>query len=186
MILLSRPIAVFLCFLFLRKKERLQRRGFFFVSFVGLKGAVPIIFAIYPLVENVPHAKTIFNIVFIITIVSLLVQGTFLPFIAKKLHLTLPQGVARKLKNFDIAFSDDVKSVMGEVVITEEMLQRGDKIMHLDLPHNALIVMIKRDNKYILPRGTITLQPHDILLIITDDEKALADVFAHLGIGVAE
>ncbi|GHV42967.1 K+/H+ antiporter [Bacteroidia bacterium] len=186
MILLSRPISVFLCFLFLRKKERLRRRGFLFVSFVGLKGAVPIIFAIYPLVENVPHAKTMFNIVFIVTIVSLLIQGTFLPFLAKKLHLILPEGLAGKLKNFDFAFSDDVKSVMGEVVVTEEMLQKGNKIMHLDLPHNALIVMIKRDTKYILPRGTITLQPRDILLLITDNEKALADVFAHLGIGAAE
>lgn len=86
MIFIGRPLSVFLCLLPFRKitlKSRL------FVSWVGLRGAVPIIFATYPVVANVEGSNMIFNIVFFITIVSLIVQGTSVSFVARLLHLSL-------------------------------------------------------------------------------------------------
>ena len=80
MIVIGRPLSVFLCLLPFRKitfKSRL------FVSWVGLRGAVPIIFATYPVVANVEGSNVIFNIVFFITIISLVVQGTTVSYVAR-------------------------------------------------------------------------------------------------------
>lgn len=93
MIVIGRPLSVFLCLLPFRKitlKSRL------FVSWVGLRGAVPIIFATYPVVANVEGSNMIFNIVFFITIVSLIVQGTSVSFVARLLHLSTPTRKDRK------------------------------------------------------------------------------------------
>nr|MBP8903754.1 potassium/proton antiporter [Paludibacteraceae bacterium] len=91
MIFLSRPIAVQTCLLPFRKLSRKARS---YVAWVGLRGAVPIIFAMYPWIGGMPHAKDIFNIVFFITILSLIIQGTTVSAMAKWLHLS--QTVLRK------------------------------------------------------------------------------------------
>ena len=87
MILIGRPLSVFLCLLPFRKITMKSR---VFVSWVGLRGAVPIIFATYPVVAGVEGSNIIFNIVFFITIVSLVVQGTTISFVARILHLSEP------------------------------------------------------------------------------------------------
>ena len=84
MIVIGRPLSVFLCLLPFRKITMKSR---LFVSWVGLRGAVPIIFATYPVVAGVEGSNIIFNIVFFITIVSLVVQGTTT---VSYTHLTLP------------------------------------------------------------------------------------------------
>lgn len=98
MIVIGRPLSVFLCLLPFRKitfKSRL------FVSWVGLRGAVPIIFATYPVVANVEGSNVIFNIVFFITIVSLVVQGTTVSYVARLLnsllHLRKPEMFWRRI-----------------------------------------------------------------------------------------
>ena len=95
-----------------------------YVSWVGLRGAVPIIFAIFPLVADVPHARLIFNIVFFSTLVSLVVQGTSLPFIARWLKLADTPIKVKKLQTFDVDFSDEIKSVTTELEITQQFLVR--------------------------------------------------------------
>ncbi len=85
MILIGRPLSVFLCLLPFRKITMKSR---LFVSWVGLRGAVPIIFATYPVVAGVEGSNIIFNIVFFITIVSLVVQGTTISFVARLLNLS--------------------------------------------------------------------------------------------------
>ena len=87
MIVIGRPLSVFLCLLPFRKITMKSR---LFVSWVGLRGAVPIIFATYPVVAGVEGSNIIFNIVFFITILSLVIQGTTISWMAKLLHLATP------------------------------------------------------------------------------------------------
>ena len=87
LIFVGRPLTVFLCLLPFRK---ISFRAKLFTSWVGLKGAVPIIFATYPIVEGIPGSEQIFNIVFFITLLSLIFQGMSIPRVAKLLHLNLP------------------------------------------------------------------------------------------------
>jgi cell volume regulation protein A len=180
MIFFSRPLTVFLCLLPFRKMHFKDK---VYVSWVGLRGAVPIIFAIYPLVENVPHAELIFNIVFFCTLVSLLVQGTSLPMIARWLNLTeKPRQIDKKIENFDVDFSDEIKSVTTEIEITPKMLENGDQIMDLSLPDHTLIVLVRRGDNYLVPTGQTVLKEKDKILIITDNHEALVETYKNMGI----
>lgn len=183
MIFFARPLSVFLCLLPFRK---MPLRDKSYVSWVGLRGAVPIIFAIIPLVENVPHARLIFNIVFFCTLVSLIVQGTSLPLMAKWLNLAEKPRFIKKLRDFDIDFSDDIKSIASEIEINASILKKGNNLMDLPLPENTLAVMVKRDNKYFVPTGKTTLEEKDVLLIITDNHKALLETYEKLGINTVK
>lgn len=178
MIFVTRPLSVFLCLIPFTKMSFKAKA---FVSWVGLRGAVPIIFAIIPLAENVPHARLIFNIVFFCTLVSLIVQGTSLSQMAVWLGLTNKRKGLKQLKDFDVEFSDDIKSVTTEIDITGQVLKNGNLIMNLPLPEKTLVVMVKRDNKYFVPGGDTTLLENDKLLIITDDHDALMETLSNLG-----
>lgn len=179
MIFVSRPISVFISLLPFRKMGLKDK---IYVSWCGLRGAVPIIFAIMPLAANVPHAHLIFNIVFFCTLVSLIVQGTTLPIMAKWLGLEETNEEKYQLENFDVDFSDDIKSVTTEITMTEEILKNGNLLMNLSLPDKTLVVMIKRENKYFVPTGKTELHDRDKLLIITDDHSALMETYRQLGI----
>ncbi len=179
MIFVSRPITVMLCLLPFRKMHKKDKA---YVSWVGLRGAVPIIFAIFPLVENVPHARLIFNIVFICTLVSLIVQGTSIPLIAKWLKLVDLRQQVRRMKNFDVDFSNDIKSVTTEIEVKANMLQNGNQLMNIPFPGNTLVVMVKRDETYFVPTGTTVLKEKDKLMIITDNQDALLETYGKLGI----
>ncbi len=87
MVVVARPASVFLCLLPFRK---ISNRAKHYVSWVGLKGAVPIIFATYPLTAGLENAGHMFNIVFFITLISLIIQGTTINFAAEKLKLSNP------------------------------------------------------------------------------------------------
>lgn len=179
MIFVTRPFTVFLSLLPFRKMPFKDKT---FVSWVGLRGAVPIIFAIYPLVENVPHARLIFNIVFLCTLVSLVVQGTSLPLVARWLNLAEEPKQMNKVRNFDVDFSTDIKSVTTEIEITPKILENGNQLMHLSLPDNTLVVMVNRDNNYFVPTGQTILEEKDKILIITDNHEALMETYKNLGV----
>lgn len=170
MVVVARPISVLISMLPFRN---FSFRGRLFTSFVGLRGAVPIIFATYPLIEGLPQARMMFNIVFFITIVSLAIQGTMIPKVAEWLHLDLPFKEKEKLKEFDVDFSDDIKSAMSEMKVTETMLSNGNRLMDMDIPDHILVAMVKRSDRYFIPRGNTHLAVGDTILIITDDESTL-------------
>lgn len=179
MIFFSRPLTVFLCLLPFRKMSFKDKT---YVSWVGLRGAVPIIFAILPLVENVPHARLIFNIVFFCTLVSLVVQGTSLPVVARWLHLAEKPKKLKGLQTFDVDFSNDIKSITTEIEITAGMLGSGNQLMDLSFPDKTLVVLVHRDENYFVPTGKTTLKEKDKILIITDDQEALMETYRNLGI----
>lgn len=128
MIVIGRPLSVFLCLLPFRKitlKSRL------FVSWVGLRGAVPIIFATYPVVANVEGSNMIFNIVFFITIVSLIVQGTSVSFVARLLHLSTP--LEKTGNDFGVELPEEIDTDLSDMTITMEMLNEADTLKDMNM-----------------------------------------------------
>ena len=166
LILISRPIGVWLSLLPFRG---MTAKAKMFVSWVGLRGAVPIIFATYPLLAGIEHAQMMFNIVFFITILSLLVQGTTINYVAQLLGLGVPESGKRKSFG-KIELPEQIKSTMSEIEVTPEMLAEGDTLLHLNIPEHTLVVMVQRDDHYFVPTGKTTLQPGDLLLMISDSQ----------------
>jgi len=133
------------------------------------------------LASNVPHAGLIFNFVFFCTLISLIIQGTSLPKVASWLGLVKKPQELNKLKNFDIDFPDEIKSVTTELEVTPQSLAHGHHLMDLPLPDKTVVVLVKREGKYFVPTGTTNLQLKDKLLIITDDQEALIETIQKMG-----
>lgn len=167
MVLISRPVAVYLCMLPFRQY---RQRDKLMLSWVGLKGAVPIIFAIMCKASGVPAADMIFNIVFLCTIVSLLVQGTTLTYVATKLDLATQPQEARSLEYFDIDLPDEIQSSAREIEVSEQMLEKGNTLRNIQLPPHTLVVMVRRDEDFFVPTGVSELQKGDQLLVISDQD----------------
>lgn len=180
MIFVSRPLTVHACLLPFRQMSLRARN---YVSWVGLRGAVPIIFATYPLMSNIENANIMFNIVFFITIVSLLIQGTTVGTMAHWLKLSEESPMVRKLKEFDVEISEDIKSYMSEITIKEEYLANGTRLVDLNVPDKTLIAMVKRDDLYFIPRGNTELLVDDRILVITDNEDALDETYRQMRCG---
>ena len=178
-IIVARPLSVYLCLI---PFKRITNRDKAFVSWVGLRGAVPIIFAILTLAAEVPHARWLFNIVFIITLVSLILQGTSLNRVASWLKLSRQPEQYRSLEDFDVEFSEEIKSAMTEILITEDALKHGKNLMEMSLPNKTLAVMVKRGEKYFIPTGQTKLCVGDKLLVISDNEEALKETYRSMGI----
>ena len=181
MIFVSRPLAVFLSLAPFGKynfKDRL------FVSWVGLRGAVPIIFAILCRASGVPHSDVMFNIVFLCTLVSLVVQGTTLPLVARWLGVSEPPEVQRAelSQDFDIDFPEEIKSAVTEATVTEETLAQGNCMMDFRLPEKTLIIMVKRGDNYFVPTGKTPLHLGDRLMLLSDNEEELGSALLSLGI----
>lgn len=179
MIVGARPLVVFVSLLPFSKmamKEKL------FVSWVGLRGAVPIVFAILPLAAGLEHAREMFNIVFFITLLSLLVQGTGLTQVGKWLGLAKKGENPNAFLDFDVEFSEEIKSTMTEINLNKNILAHGNRLMDIALPEHTLAVMVKRDNQYIIPKGNTELYPDDKLLVITNNEDALIETYKNLGV----
>lgn len=165
-ILVARPIAVFIILTFFKKSNKDK----LLVSWVGFRGAAAIVFATYPLTEGLPIANEIFNIVFFIAVVSVLVQGTFFIPLAKKLNLISEDQTTLK------TFTDYTGEIYADLLEIEIPISRGLKekaIMDLDIPEDVLIVMIKRDDKLITPKGNTMIKQGDTLMILGDEESLM-------------
>jgi cell volume regulation protein A len=168
LIFIARPVSVFLCLLPFRN---LSLRTKTYTSWVGLRGAVPIIFATYALTADIKEAPIIFNIVFFVTLVSLLLQGTTIPVVARWLHLVGETEEKPLLSEFEIELPDEIDSLMQEITVRPEDLKSGDLIKHFALPPHTLVMLVKRNNEYFVPKGSSQLKPGDVLLLIFDDKK---------------
>ncbi len=166
MILVGRPLSVFACLLPFRK---ISLRARTLVSWVGLRGAVPIIFATYPVVADVPGASQIFNIVFFVTILSLLVQGTTVISSARRLNL-IEDSVPDE-SDFGVDLADEHPAHLKTKVLTEVDLLKGNTLKDMDLPDGSLVMMVRRDGRYIVPNGKRRLMPGDALLIIREEKE---------------
>ena len=171
LIVVARPIGVFISLMFFKMK--LRRR--FYISWVGLRGAVPIVFATYPLLAGIDKANMIFNIVFFISVTSILIQGTTLSIVAKWLNVGLPEE-AKKLNPTDLLLAENPKAEMKEFLITSECYAVNMKIVELGFPKNAIIAMIKRGDSYIIPNGITKIEAQDTLIVLADRPLIFDDV----------
>lgn len=172
LIVVARPVGVFFSLAFFKVNIRSK----LFLSWVGLRGAVPIVFATYPLIAGLPKADMIFNLVFFISVTSVLVQGTTLSYVAKLLHVAVPERVRRKM-GVDMDILEIEKSEMREIVINPNSTIVGKKIVTLGIPKAAHIMTIKRHDRYIVPVGSTILLGGDKLLLLAEDKKALQEIF---------
>jgi len=176
MILVARPASVFVC---LAPFRRFTTKARLYISWVGLRGAVPIIFATYPIVEGIENGNLIFNVVFMGTLISLLVQGTTVSAMANWLGLAYEE----KEPLFKVGIPDSIKSNFSEIVVTDSMLSKGCTLRDIDIPDNTLVVMISRQGAYFVPRGNTELMVEDRLLVVSDrSEEELQQMYTDLGI----
>lgn len=181
LIFFARPVSVFASLFFFK----IRNRSKWFISWVGLRGAVPLVFATYPLIAGAENAPMIFNIVFFISVTSVIIQGTTLTSMAKLLHLTLPEHVKSRSKN-EIEISEGFKSLLTEIIIPHGCKVADKPLVELGIPATALIVLIQRIGKYIIPNGSTKLQTNDKLYVITENKKDLEKVFECLSISHQE
>ena len=171
LIVVARPVSIFLSLIFFRMK--LRRR--FYISWVGLRGAVPIVFATYPLLAGIDKANMIFNIVFFISVTSVLIQGTTLSILAKWLHVSLPEKVKR-ITEIDKLILDLPKSSLREFEVLPDFLSVNKRIVDLNFPKSAFIIMINRNGVYIRPGGSTVLESKDVLMVLADSQEDFAKV----------
>ena len=176
LILVARPLAVFIS---LAPFRRFTFKARTYISWVGLRGAVPIIFATYPIVAGVENGYLIFNVVFLGTLISLMVQGTTVSGMANWLGLAYEE----KEPLFKVGVPDSIKSNFSEIEVTDKMLAHGVSLRDIALPDNTLVVMISRGENYFVPRGNTELAVGDRLLVVSDrNEEELQQMYDTLGI----
>ena len=166
MIVVARPISVFFSLI---PFKNIPFKGKVFISWVGLRGAVPILFATYPVVAGLEDHHTIFNIVFFITILSLLVQGTTITSMAQYLKLSEP--LLNDVSDFGVEIPEDSGSSLKDLYVTSTMLEKGSFVRDLHLPQGQLVMMVKRDNELLVPNGQLELREGDHLLIIQETKQ---------------
>ena len=175
---IARPVSVFASLYF---SKTLRTKHKIFISWVGLRGAVPIVFATYPLLHKdaIVQADVIYHIVFFVVLTSILLQGTTLSTLAKLLKLEDP--ITHKPSS-SIQLSDEVNGSLIELLIPEGSDSIGKKIVQMHFPDQSLIVLIKRNGRFIIPRGDTVITAQDLLIIMVEEAQALEHVKQQLGI----
>jgi cell volume regulation protein A len=164
LIVVARPVGVFLSLVFF--KTNLNARVF--ISWVGLRGAVPIVFATYPLIAGLDKSELIFNLVFFISVSSVLLQGTTISLVAKWLGLLEPAD------EHD-AMIKDGRVKIKELLIPAHSRLANLRIVELQFPNDAQIMTIRRGEEYIQPDGTTKLEAGDRIFILADNSKAMKE-----------
>lgn len=171
LIIIARPLSVLLSMAFFKMKLRKK----LYLSWVGLRGAVPIVFATYPLLAGIDKAHMIFNIVFFIAVTSVIIQGTTLSIVANWLHVALPQK-AKRISEIEKLIFDLPKSNLQEFEILPDFYAVNKRIVDLNFPKSAFIIMIKRDGDYIRPGGSTELLAKDVLMVLADTQTDFVEV----------
>lgn len=163
LIFAARPAAVFISTMF----SRMTFKDRIFLIWGGLRGASPIIFATLPMVAGLEDAEAIFNIVFFVSCTSVLLQGSTLFWIAKKLKLVVPDKSERIIP---IELSDKNTPLATEVEITYNSYAAGLTLKRLDIPPSVLIILIERNNESFIPNGDTMIKHNDKIYIVSDEQ----------------
>jgi cell volume regulation protein A len=165
LIFFARPIGVFLILVFTKMKFKEQ----LLVAWIGLRGAVPIVLSIFPAVYGVPQSDFIFNVIFFVVITSTLLQGSTISFVGKKLNL-LEKDTSKSLFPIELTDKYDSDSDLTEIIVPKDSHIIDKQIIDLNLPEKTLIVLISRDNQFVIPKGDTTILQGDVLLFLSKKE----------------
>jgi cell volume regulation protein A len=165
LLFLARPAAVWLSTVF----QRFDFRERTLLGWAGLRGAVPIVLATYPLAEGLPQSRTIFNAVFFVVLASALIQGPTLEPLARALHLTGGRGVYQP--PLEVAAVDSLGSGLLEFGVVDDSAVAGRHVRELGLPRDALVAVVVRDGQAIPPRGSTLIESGDRLYVLSRKES---------------
>lgn len=166
MIFIARPVATFSILSWFKIPIKQQ----LFISWVGLRGAASIVFAIYAVNYDVLINNDIFHIIFFIALFSVAIQGTLIPNVARKLDLVddhLPV-----LKTFN-DYKEEKSTKLIEVLVDKDSKWLDKQIMDANIPEDILIVMIKRGEEVIVPKGSTVINCGDILVLSGNELEEL-------------
>ncbi|MCL4245558.1 MAG: cation:proton antiporter, partial [Candidatus Dadabacteria bacterium] len=164
----ARPVGIFISLI----PTRFSLREKTFISWVGLRGAVPIILATFPLLAGIPEAHMLFNLVFFVVITSVLLQGPTLPLVAGWLRVNVP-GAEKRERSADFEFPYDEHTERVELTIPPESTAVGKQVIELGLPESALLMLIRRGDTTFVPRGATVIEPRDRILVFAEQKDML-------------
>lgn len=170
LMLVARPASIFLSMIsggFLGREK-------LFISWVGLRGAVPIILATYPLLAGIPQSEMIFNVVFFVVLTSVLLQSTTIPHVARWLRVS-ETAPPRRIYPLEYTPVDGLKSELVKLFVNHESKMIGKAIVDLTLPDSFLIILIARGDDYLISKGSSVIEAGDILLV-SSDNRAMDEV----------
>jgi cell volume regulation protein A len=178
LMLVSRPVAVLLAL----APARMTPAERMMVAWVGLRGAVPIVLATFPLLAGVSRADHFFHLVFFVVLTSVLLQGTSIPFIARKLGLDRPLLWTPTL--LEPLVSGSLREELAEIVIGPDSPVAGRSVVDLGFPEGALIVLMRKRGESLVPGGATVVEAGDSILVLAD-RGILGRVRAILGDGAS-
>jgi cell volume regulation protein A len=164
LMVVARPVSVLLCLL----PFKISMRKKTMVAWVGLRGSVPIILATFPFMAGIPQADTIFNIVFFIVIASVLIQGTSIPVVSKMLKLDAP-WTNRTSYPLEFEKREGIDAELTDIIVPYDSEVAGKMIRDLNIPEKCLIMLISRNDKFIIPSGTTVIESGDVLLVLANE-----------------
>ncbi|WP_223700867.1 potassium/proton antiporter [Sutcliffiella deserti] len=162
LIVVARPIAVFLSTIGLGfdVKEKI------FLSWAGLRGAVPIVLATFPMLAGIPNSQLFFNVVFFVVLTSTLVQGSTITLLAHKLNLMGPKKIA-PLHSLELVSIGKANAEIIEYEVEEDTAIIGQSLADIEFPKNTLINAIIRSGILVTPSGDTIIKEKDFLYILT-------------------
>lgn len=164
LLLIARPISVLLC----AAPFRVPWREQVFMSWAGLRGAVPIVVATIPITVGLPAADRIFDVVFLLVVVFTLIQGPTLPFAARSLGVT--ESAATREVTIESAPLEEIDAALLQFTVTDQSRLAGVEVSELRLPGNAVITLILRAGEIFVPHADTVLRAGDHLLLATSSD----------------
>jgi potassium/hydrogen antiporter len=183
LVLVARPVAAFISTVF----ERFSSADRFVLGWAGLRGAVPVVLATFPVIDQVPDSRVYFNIVFFAVVISTLLQGTTFEPLAKRLGVTTSEPALPR----PLAETGTIRRLGAEIVeypVGPEDAVVGHRVRELGLPRDALLSVIVRGEEAVLPRGSTRVEAGDRLHVVVRTEVAdrMGEVVERWGSGPLE
>jgi cell volume regulation protein A len=166
LMLIARPLSVFISL----SLSRFQLREKAFVSWVGLRGAVPIVLATFPLLAGLPDAQLMFNLVFFIVLTSALFQGWSVPVAARILQVDAPPELKRRYP-LESSPVEGVDTELVDLIVPYNSPAAGKSIVELGMPPDSLIVLVSRGESFLVPSGGTVLQEGDTVLVLVNKDN---------------